>query len=90
MAGLLAGKIAPIDHGDGPHELMDIRTKGWHSRALDARCGLGEKIAALVPSTHIIGPVSRRFGLNENAVAIVWSGGQSGAALIGLGLLERG
>ena len=37
MASLLAGKIAPIDHGDGAGmNLMDIRRKIWHPEALKA------------------------------------------------------
>ena len=37
MASLLAGKIVPIDHGDGAGmNLMDIRKKTWHAGALVA------------------------------------------------------
>ncbi len=91
LAGLLAGTIAPIDHGDGAGmNLMDIRARQWHPRALEATApNLAEKLPPLTPSTHLIGPVSRRFGLNENAAALVWSG-DNPCSLIGLGLLEEG
>jgi len=37
MASILAGRIAPIDSGDGAGmNLMDIHTKTWHPAALDA------------------------------------------------------
>jgi xylulokinase len=70
--------------------LMDIHTKQWHPRALDATApDLANKLPALVSSSHVIGLVSRRFGLNEKAVALVWSGDNPCSA-IGLGLLEEG
>jgi xylulokinase len=47
MASLLAGKIAPIDHGDGAGmNLMDLRKKIWHAKALAATAGFGKKTAA--------------------------------------------
>ena len=37
MASVLAGRVAPIDHGDGAGmNLMDIRKKNWHHEAVKA------------------------------------------------------
>jgi len=47
MASILAGRIAPIDSGDGAGmNLMDIRTKTWHPAALDAAFASPLRIAS--------------------------------------------
>jgi xylulokinase len=95
MASLLAGKIAPIDFGDGAGmNLMDIRRKNWNHDALKATApGLVKKLPPLAPSGHVIGPVSpyfvRKFGLNPEALATVWTG-DNPASVIGLGLIKPG
>jgi xylulokinase len=91
MAGQIAGRLAPIDHGDGAGmNLMDIRRKQWHPRALEATApGLAAKLPPLAESWKVIGPVQPRFGLNENAVAVVWSG-DNPCSVIGLGLIHPG
>src|ERR1043166_2677183 len=91
MAGLMAGKVAPIDHGDGAGmNLMDIHRKEWHPGALDATAPeLARKLPPLVKPWHVIGPVSRRFGLSEHALALVWSG-DNPCSVIGLGLINEG
>ena len=95
MASLLAGKIAPIDHGDGAGmNLMDIRKKTWHPGALAATApDLKKKLPPLAASWKVIGKVSayfvRKFGLNPEALAIVWTG-DNPASVIGLGLIQPG
>ena len=95
MASLLAGKIAPIDFGDGAGmNLMDIRRKNWNHDALKATApGLAKKLPPLAPAGQVIGPVSpyfvQKFGLNPEAMATVWTG-DNPASVIGLGLIQPG
>ena len=95
MASLLAGKIAPIDFGDGAGmNLMDIRKKTWHPGALKATApDLKKKLPPLAASGKVIGKVSayfvRKFGLNPEALATVWTG-DNPASVIGLGLIQPG
>ncbi|MGA9451899.1 MAG: FGGY-family carbohydrate kinase [Verrucomicrobiia bacterium] len=95
MASLLAGKIAPIDHGDGAGmNLMDIRRKAWLPQALAATApDLMQKLPPLAESWKIIGAVSpyfiKKFGVNPDAQALVWSG-DNPCSIIGLGLIKAG
>jgi len=95
MASLLAGKIAPLDFGDGAGmNLMDIRRKNWNHDALKATApGLMNKLPPLAAAGQTIGPVSsyfaKKFGLNPEALATVWTG-DNPASVIGLGLIKPG
>ena len=95
MASLLAGKIAPIDFGDGAGmNLMDIRRKNWNHDALKATApGLIDKLPPFAASGHVIDPVSSyfvsKYGLNPEALATVWTG-DNPASVIGLGLVKPG
>jgi xylulokinase len=95
MASIIAGKIAPIDHGDGAGmNLMDIRKKSWHPDALKTTAPrLRKKLPSLTPSSRVIGPVSpyfvKKYSLNPAAQALVWSG-DNPCSLIGLGLISEG
>jgi xylulokinase len=95
MASLLAGKIAPIDFGDGAGtNLMDIRKHNWNHDALKATApSLIKKLPALAASGKVIGPVSsyfvQKYGLNPEALATVWTG-DNPASVIGLGLVKPG
>lgn len=95
MASLLAGKIAPIDYGDGAGtNLMDIRKHVWNQDALKATApSLISKLPPLVPSGRAIGPISpyfvQKFGFNPDALATVWTG-DNPASVVGLGLTKPG
>ncbi len=95
MASLLAGKIAPIDFGDGAGmNLMDIRRKVWDMDALKATApNLKKKLPPLAASGRVIGPVSAyfvtKYGMNPEALATVWTG-DNPASVIGLGLIKAG
>jgi xylulokinase len=95
MASLLAGKIAPIDHGDGAGmNLMDIRKKVWLADALAATApDLEKKLPPLAESWKVVGPVSpyfvKKFGLNPEAQTLV-SSGDNPCSVVGLGLIREG
>ena len=95
MASLLAGKIAPMDYGDGAGmNLMDIRKKVWDTDALKATApDLNKKLPPLAESWKVVGTVSpyfvKKFGLNPNAQAFVWSG-DNPCSVVGLGLIREG
>jgi xylulokinase len=95
MASVLAGRIAPIDHGDGAGmNLMDIRRRAWHPGAADATApGLIARLPPLAPSWRVIGGISpyfvQRYGLGPQAKAVVWSGDNPNS-VIGLGLVRPG
>ncbi|MGH7952159.1 MAG: xylulokinase, partial [Limisphaerales bacterium] len=95
MASLLAGKIAPIDFGDGAGmNLMDIRKKIWHADALAATApNLKKKLPPLAPPSKLIGKISpyfvKKFGINPEAQIQVWSG-DNPCSVVGLGLIREG
>ena len=95
MASILLGKNTPIDHGDGAGmNLMNIRTKQWDERALEATApNLREKLPPLSQPYVIIGKISsyfvKKFEFNPNTNLITWSGDNPNS-LIGVGLIEKG
>jgi xylulokinase len=94
LASIIAGKMAPIDHGDGAGmNLMDIHKKLWHPKALKVTAPqLRTKLPSLAPSSKVIGNISpyfvERYGFHPNAKALVWSG-DNPCSVIGLGLIKE-
>ncbi|MHA1292602.1 MAG: xylulokinase [Promethearchaeota archaeon] len=95
MASILLGRNAPIDHGDGAGmNLMNIKTKQWDTRALDATApNLKNKLPNLVNSYEIIGKISsyfvKKYQFNPETLLIAWSGDNPNS-LIGVGLIKKG
>lgn len=95
MASVLAGKHAPIDHGDGAGmNLMDIRAKHWAPKALEATApNLAVKLPPLARSDAILGNISayfvKKYGFSPQTQVAAWSG-DNPCSLIGLGLISPG
>jgi xylulokinase len=95
LASLLLGTHAPIDHGDGAGmNLMNIKTKEWDERALNATApNLEEKLPLLSNSYEIIGKISsyfiEKYGFNPDTKLVAWSGDNPNS-LIGIGLIKKG
>jgi xylulokinase len=93
MASLLAGRLAPLDPGDGAGtNLMDIRALAWHPEAVAATASeLGRRLPSIVPSGTILGPISSYFvarhGLRPDARVLVWTG-DNPSSMVGTGLVE--
>lgn len=95
MASVLAGKHAPIDHGDGAGmNLMDIRRRVWSPKMLKATApDLRSKLPRLARSDTVVGRISRylaeRYGFSPRTRVVAWSGDNPNS-LIGVGLIKTG
>lgn len=94
ITSLLAGRIAPVDGGDGfGTNLADISRGVWSPAALDATAPeLRKRLPPLVPRDTVVGPVApfwtERFGFYPEALVVTGSG-DNPCSLVGLGLLEN-
>lgn len=95
VCSLLAGRLVPVDAGDGSGtNLMDIRTRQWSGRAMDATApDLAARLLPITPSSRAIGPISPYFagrhGFSPDCMVVPFSG-DNPCSLIGLGLVRPG
>lgn len=95
ISSILVGKNAPIDHGDGAGmNLMNIETRKWDQRALDATApNLKNKLPSLTLSHTIVGTISpyfiQKYGFSPKLKVVAWSGDNPNS-LIGVGLISKG
>ncbi len=95
MASVLAGRLVPVDPGDGSGtNMMDIRTRQWSPRALAATApNLDRRLLPIIPATRSAGRVSpyfvQRHGLSPDCLVVPFSG-DNPCSLIGMGLVRPG
>ncbi|MFW9947768.1 MAG: xylulokinase, partial [Candidatus Odinarchaeota archaeon] len=95
LSSLLLARNSPIDYGDGAGmNLMNIKSKQWDPRALEATApNLKERLPSLCNSYIIIGNISsyfvNRYGFSPETLLVAWSGDNPNS-LIGIGLTEKG
>ena len=90
LASVLAGESVAIDVGDGAGmNLMSLNDCDWDETMLEATSpGLLEKLPPVVPSSQVVGTVSRylqeNYGFSKDARVVAWSGDNPNS-LIGTG-----
>jgi xylulokinase len=95
MASILAGKDAPIDHGDGAGmNLLNLESLNWDNELLAATApGLRDKLPAAMPSRTIVGPVAgyfvKKYGFSATAEVIAFTG-DNPSSLVGTGASQPG
>ena len=95
VTSVLAGRLAPIDHGDGSGmNLLDIRRREWSRAAMAATAkGLGRRLPPTCAPWTVVGPVApyfvSRYGLPAS-VQVVAGSGDNPCSLVGVGVREPG
>ncbi len=95
IPSLLAGKIVPVDPGDGAGmNLMDIAKRQWSPEALEATApGLTDKLLPILETTEAAATISAyfvdRFGFSPDCKVLPGTG-DNPASLVGLGLVSGG
>ena len=95
VTSVLAGRVAPIDHGDGSGmNLLDIRRRQWSKAAMTATAeGLHRRLAPPCPPWTVVGRIApcfvSRYGLPASAQVVAGSG-DNPCSLVGVGVREPG
>jgi xylulokinase len=95
ISSLLAGRLVPVDPGDGSGtNLMDIRTRHWSQHALDATApDLARRLLPVIAADAVVGPIHpfwvARHGFAPHCQVLPFSG-DNPCSLIGLGLVQPG
>ena len=95
VTSVLAGRLAPIDHGDGSGmNLLDIRRREWSEPAMIATAeGLERRLLPSQPPWTVLGPIApyfvARHGLPTDAQVVIGSG-DNPCSLVGVGTREPG
>jgi len=94
MCSILAGKIAPIDFGDGAGmNLLNLDTLAWDEEITDFTApGLMSKLPPCVKGGTIVGTISpyfAKYGFRSDVKIVVWSG-DNPCSLIGTGTAAPG
>lgn len=95
VTSVLAGRLAPIDHGDGSGmNLLDLRRLEWSEAAMTATAeGLDRRLGPPCPPWTIAGNIAAyfvsRYGLPASTRVVAGSG-DNPCSLVGVGVREPG
>lgn len=95
IASVLAGRIAPIDRGDGAGmNLLNLHTVQWDPALADATApNLLQRLPPLDPSNSVIGKISdffvHKFGFRPDTRIVTFTG-DNPASLVGMGATSPG
>ena len=95
LSSILAGKVSPIDFGDGAGmNLLNLKTLQWDQEIANATAPeLLEKLPPAVQSSFIVGNISQyfcdKYGFQPETACIAWSGDNPNS-LIGTGASKPG